>query len=414
MTTVSLTKTALSDVKADAIVIGVAKGPSGLELAPGAAEVDKAFKKRLLPALQALGAKGAAGEVTKLASLGAVSAPAVVAVGLGPAPGKGGRFEPEALRRGLGAAIRALAGTTRVATALAVANGEPGEAELRAVAEGAHLGAYAFTRYRTAASAESARRPVQSTVLVVPNPRDKEAKAALDRAAVIAESVQLCRDLVNTPPGDLRPADFAQAAVDACRPLGLAVEVLDEKALAKGGLGGILGGGAGSWPPPRPVRIGYSGGRGASPSVHIVGKGITFDSGGLSLKPAAGMEWMKSDMGGAAAVIATMRAVAQLKPDVNVVAWAPMAENMPSGQAIRPSDVLTLRGGKTVEVLNTDAEGRLILADAIVRASEEKPDYIIDVATLTGAQLVALGSHVYAVMGNDDDLRAQICAVAGG
>src|SRR4051794_24987896 len=412
MTTVSLTKTALSDVKADAIVIGIAKGPSGLELAPGGAEVDKAFKKRLLPALKALGAKGTAGEVTKLASLGAGGAPAVVAVGLGPAPGKGGRFEPEALRRGLGAAVRSLAGTARVATALAAANGEPGEPELRAVAEGAHLGAYNFSRYRTAASAESARRPVQTTVLVVPNPRDKIVKAAVDRAAVIAESVQLCRDLVNTPPGDLRPAGFAQAALDACKPLGLDVEVLDDKALTKGGYGGILGVGAGSSHPPRLVRIGYSAGKGA-PSVHIVGKGITFDSGGLSLKPAAGMEWMKSDMGGAASVIATLCAVAKLKPSVNVVGWAPMAENMPSGQAIRPSDVLTMRGGKTVEVLNTDAEGRLILADAMVRASEEKPDYIIDVATLTGAQLVALGSHVYAVMGNDDDLRAQICAVAG-
>ncbi|HET6816789.1 MAG TPA: leucyl aminopeptidase [Mycobacteriales bacterium] len=411
MTTLSLTKTPLSEVKADAIVIGVVKGATGVELAPGAGDVDKAFKRRLLPALTALGAKGSAGEVTKLASLGAVTAPAVVAVGLGPAPAKGQRFDPETLRRGLGAAIRSLAGTARVATALAGVNGEPGEPELRAVAEGAHLGAYSFTRYRTAASAESARPPVQSTVLVVPNPRDKVAKAAVDRAAVIAESVQLCRDLVNTAPGDLRPSDFAQAAVDACRPLGLDVEVLDEKALKKGGYGGILGVGAGSSRPPQLVRIAYSAGKKA-PKVHLVGKGITFDSGGLSLKPAAGMEWMKSDMGGAASVIATMCAVARLKPDVNVVGWTPMAENMPSGQAIRPSDVLTMRGGKTVEVLNTDAEGRLILADAMVRASEEGPDYIIDVATLTGAQLVALGAHVYAVMGNDDDLRSQIVAAA--
>src|SRR3954467_3434175 len=252
MTTVSLTKTALSDVKADAIVIGVAKGASGLELAPGAAEVDKAFKKRLLPALKALGAKGSAGEVTKLASLGAVTAPAVVAVGLGPAPAKGERFDPETLRRGRGAAMRSLAGSTRVATALANVNGEPGEPELRAVAEGAHLGAYSFSRYRTAASAESARRPVQSTVLVVANPRDKEVKGAIERAAVIAESVQLCRDLVNTAPGDLRPADFAQAAVDACRPLGLDVEVLDDKALKKGGYGGVPGVGARPAPPPPP------------------------------------------------------------------------------------------------------------------------------------------------------------------
>jgi leucyl aminopeptidase len=411
MTTLSLTKTPLSEVKADAIVVGVVKGAAGLELAPGAGDVAKAFKRRLLPALTALGAKGTAGEVTKLASLGAVKAPAVVAVGLGSPAAKGERYDTEAIRRGLGAAMRALAGTARVATALANVNGEPGEPELRAVAEGAHLGAYAFTRYRTAASAESSRRPVQSTVVVVPNPRDKAVKAAIDRAAVIADSVQLCRDLVNTAPGDLRPDDFAQAAAEACRPLGLDVEVLDDKALKKGGYGGILGVGAGSSHPPRLVRIGYSAGKNA-PKVHLVGKGITFDSGGLSLKPAAGMEWMKSDMGGAASVIATLCAVARLKPDVNVVGWVPTAENMPSGQAIRPSDVLTMRGGKTVEVLNTDAEGRLILADAMVRAAEEDPDYIIDVATLTGAQLIALGAHVYAVMGNDDDLRSQIVAAA--
>jgi leucyl aminopeptidase len=411
MTTLSLTKTPLSEVKADAIVVGVVKGAAGLELAPGAGDVAKAFKRRLLPALTALGAKGTAGEVTKLASLGAVKAPAVVAVGLGPTAAKGERYDTEAIRRGLGAAMRALAGTARVATALANVNGEPGEPELRAVAEGAHLGAYAFTRYRTAASAESSRRPVQSTVVVVPNPRDKAVKAAIDRAAVIADCVQLCRDLVNTAPGDLRPDDFAQAAVEACRPLGLDVEVLDDKALKEGGYGGILGVGAGSSHPPRLVRIGYSAGKNA-PKVHLVGKGITFDSGGLSLKPAAGMEWMKSDMGGAASVIATLCAVARLKPDVNVVGWVPTAENMPSGQAIRPSDVLTMRGGKTVEVLNTDAEGRLILADAMVRAAEEDPDYIIDVATLTGAQLIALGAHVYAVMGNDDDLRSQIVAAA--
>jgi leucyl aminopeptidase len=218
---------------------------------------------------------------------------------------------------------------------------------------------------------------------------------------------------VNTPPGDLRPADFAAAAADACSAVGCEVEVYDEQALAEGGFGGLLGVGAGSSRPPRLVRIAYSAGRGAKTTVHLVGKGITFDSGGLSLKPSTGMEWMKSDMGGAAAVVATLCAVAQLKPDVDVVGWVPTAENMPSGSAIRPSDVLTIRGGKTVEVMNTDAEGRLILADAIVRAGEEKPDYIIDVATLTGAQLVALGAHVYAVMSNDDELRSTIVDAAG-
>jgi leucyl aminopeptidase len=408
MTALSLTKTTLSEVKADAIIVGVTSSRGGPVLVPGANDVDKKFKKRLADALAALGATGKVGEVTKLATLGATTAPMLVAVGLGAPAAKGGRLDTEVLRRAVGNAVRSLAGSSRVATALAAANGGDGEAELRAVSEGALLGGYSFTRYRTAASAKATKRGVGTVLLVVPDHRDKATRAVVDRATVIGEAVSLCRDLVNTPPGDLRPADFAQAAVDACAPVGCDVEVMDEKALADGGFGGILGVGAGSSNPPRLVRIAYSAGRKARATVHLVGKGITFDSGGLSLKPAQSMEWMKSDMGGAAAVIATLRAVAQLAPDVDVVGWVPTAENMPSGHAIRPSDVLTIRGGKTVEVLNTDAEGRLILADAIVRASEEKPDYIIDVATLTGAQLVALGAHVYAVMGNDDELRSQL------
>jgi leucyl aminopeptidase len=413
MTAVTLTKTALSGIKADAIIVGLSSGRSGPALVPGAGDVDKAFKKQLLDSLKAVGATGRTGEVTTIASLGKVAAPVVVAVGLGSTPGKGESYDGEAIRRAVGAAMRSLSGRAhRVATGLNAANGGDGLAELRAVAEGVHLGGYGYTRYRTAASRRTTKKPVGSAVLVVDDPRDKKVRAAMERAAVIGDAISLARDLVNTPPGDLRPDVFAQAAVDACTAVGCEVDVMDEQALADGGYGGILGVGAGSSNPPRLVRIAYAAGRSARTTVHLVGKGITFDSGGLSLKTAAGMEWMKSDMGGAAAVIATLRAVAQLKPDVNVVGWVPTAENMPSGHAIRPSDVLTMRGGKTVEVLNTDAEGRLILADAIARAAEESPDLIIDVATLTGAQLVALGAHVYGVMSNDDALRAEITTAA--
>ncbi|HEX4654412.1 MAG TPA: leucyl aminopeptidase [Mycobacteriales bacterium] len=414
MTAVTLTKTTLSQVKADAIIVGLSSGRTGPTLVAGAADVDKAFKKQLLDSLKAVGATGKAGEITTIASLGRIAAPALVAVGLGPTPGKGERYDVESIRRAVGAAVRSLAGRAgRVATGLSAANAGDGIDELRAVAEGAHLGGYGYNRYRTAASRRSTKKPVGSAVLVVDDPRDKKARAVVERAAIIGEAVSLARDLINTPPGDLRPDAFAQAAVDACTAVGCDVDVMDEKALTDGGFGGILGVGAGSSNPPRLVRIGYSAGRSARSTVHLVGKGITFDSGGLSLKTAQGMEWMKSDMGGAAAVIATMRAIAQLKPAVNVVGWLPTAENMPSGHAIRPSDVLTMHGGKTVEVLNTDAEGRLILADAISRAAEENPDIIIDIATLTGAQLVALGSHVYAVMANDDALRSEITAAAG-
>ncbi len=187
--------------------------------------------------------------------------------------------------------------------------------------------------------------------------------------------------------------------------------MLDEKALKKGGYGGILGVGAGSTSPPRLVHLSYRA-PSASTTVALVGKGITFDSGGLSLKPPAAMEEMKMDMGGAAAVLATCVAVAELGLDVNVEGWLPLAENMPSGTAIRPSDVLTMHSGTTVEVNNTDAEGRLVLADAISRAAQDGPDLVLDVATLTGAALVALGSRTAGVMSNDDELRAQVLRAA--
>ncbi len=182
---------------------------------------------------------------------------------------------------------------------------------------------------------------------------------------------------------------------------------MDEKALKKGGYGGILAVGQGSTSPPRMVKLTWKHKK-ATKHVAFVGKGITFDSGGLSLKPADAMITMKCDMGGAAAVVSAIRAIARLNLPVNVTAWAPMAENMPSGTAQRPSDVLTMYSGKTVEVLNTDAEGRLILADALARACEDSPDLIIDAATLTGAAMVALGNRTSAIMSNDDDARGRV------
>jgi leucyl aminopeptidase len=412
MTRLSLTSTALNQVAADALIIGVARKGRSLVVAPGAEAVDKALKKKLESALQSLGATGKKGEVTRLATLGATEAPTLVAVGLGEAPGRNERYDGESIRRAAGAAVRALAGTRRVATTLHGVNGDSSLDDLRAAAEGLALGGYAFRTYRQASKADH-RAGVGTAALVVTDAKDKDAKAVIDRAAIIGEAVERCRDLVNTPAADLHPADLAAAAVELCGDAGCKVDVLDEKALAAGGYGGILGVGQGAEHPPRLVRIEYSGGPAGKPAVHLVGKGITFDTGGLSLKPSTAMEWMKADMGGAASVISTMWALARLSVPVNVVGWLAIAENMPSGTAIRPSDVLTMYGGKTVEVLNTDAEGRIVMADAIVRASEEKPAAIVDIATLTGAALVALGSRLYAVMSNDDDLRAEIVAAAG-
>jgi leucyl aminopeptidase len=247
--------------------------------------------------------------------------------------------------------------------------------------------------------------------LLVSSPRAKESKETLARSAAIAEAVATAREFVNTPPSHLFPAEFADRAKALGTDAGLKVEVLDEKALEKNGYGGILGVGKGSSRLPRLVRLSYSAKKRNAPKIALVGKGITFDTGGISIKPAAGMENMTSDMGGAAAVVATVVLAAKLGLPVDVTATVPMAENMPSSTAQRPGDVLTQYGGTTVEVINTDAEGRLVLADAIVRACEDDPDYLIDTATLTGAQMVALGNRTPGVMGTDE-FRDRVAAIS--
>ncbi|WP_017541412.1 leucyl aminopeptidase [Nocardiopsis halophila] len=387
---------------ADALVVGYHSGPDGPEPASGAHDVEAAYPGGLARTLSLLGASGALEEVHSLPAAGATTAPVVLAVGLGPAP-DGGAPDPDHVARAAGAALRARTdGQARVALALPA--GTAGLAE--AAATGALLGDYAFTRYRTGTGAE--RAPAEALQVVS---SAEGAAAAVERAEAVAASVNLVRDLVNTPPADLVPEDLAGVAEEVAREHGLQVQTLDEKALSEGGYGGIVGVGQGSANPPRLVRLSYSHPE-ASSTVAFVGKGITFDSGGLSLKPAGSMDWMKSDMGGAAAVLGAMRAVAILKPKVNAVAYLAIAENMPSGTAQRPSDVLTMYGGKTVEVLNTDAEGRLVMADALVRAQEDGADLVVDVATLTGAQIVALGTRVFGVMASDDETRASVTAAA--
>ena len=365
-----------SALRADAIVVGVRHTKSGGQLAPGAERVDKALDGQLAKALDALGLKGKPDEVAKIPTLGLADFPLVVATGLGDDP-----TDPEAARRAVGAAIRGLSRSRRVHIAI--------DAPAGALAEGALLGAYRFNDYKSNSSKDALR--------AVTLPNSSGDRAEVRRAITVAEAVLLTRDLVNTPPNDLYPQAFADRAGTLAAERGLQVEVLDERALKRGKFGGILGVGQGSARPPRLVRISYRPKR-AKGHIALVGKGITFDSGGLNLK-TTNMQWMKSDMGGAAAAIASTFALAALKVPVAVTATVPMAENMPSGTSYRPSDILTMRNGSTVEVGDTDAEGRLILADAICRAVEDEPDALIEASTLTGAQLIALGPRVIGAMG---------------
>jgi leucyl aminopeptidase len=370
-------------------------GSAGPELDSAAESIDKALQGRLGAALRASGASGKADEVTKIPTLGLAAFPLVVVAGLGK---KGDAADGEQVRRGAGAALRAISGHARVHIALGT------DAVAPAVAEGALLGAYRFTQYKSGPQPTAVTR----IDLALRSPRDTQSRKGIRHAETVAAAVTFVRDLVNTPPNDLYPATFAERAQAAAETAGVLVEVLDERALRRGKFGGILGVGAGSVRPPRLVRLTY---RPARPRarVALVGKGITFDSGGLNIK-TANMSWMKSDMGGAAAVIASVIAAAQLKLPIEVIATVPMAENLPSGSSYRPSDILTLRGGRTVEVGDTDAEGRLILADAIVRAGEDSPDYLIETSTLTGGQLVALGTRVIGAMG-EDAFRDRVTAI---
>jgi leucyl aminopeptidase len=373
------------DIEADVLVVAVSSEKEGLRVhLPDGLELD-------VRGLSALGVTGARDEVVRVAGAG-TSARAIALVGAGSAP-----LDAIALRYAVGSAIRQLRGVERVAVAVPVSSLE----ELTAVLEGASLGAYSFDAYRHDSLA--GQKPRASAVVVAAQGTTwtaEDADEAVARATAVADAVAGTKDLVNTPPLDLYPATFVDAARERTTGLPVDVCVWDEEELAADGFGGILGVGQGSTRPPRLVKVAYSP-AGATRHLALVGKGITYDTGGISLKPAVPMIGMKYDMTGAATILEVVVAAARLQLPVRLTAWLCIAENMPSGSAIRPDDVLRMRGGTTVEVLNTDAEGRLVMADGIVAASEEHPDAIVDIATLTGAQVVALGERYSAVMGED-------------
>jgi len=356
-------------------------------------------------ALRALGAKGGADLVTRVVAP-SLPVASVLAVGLGKDRDE---WPADVIRRAAGAAARSLNGTEAVFTTLS-------DLDLSAAIEGLILGAYRFTDFRSAKTAPKDAGLREITALTSQRGAAKATKQAAGRAEAIATAVATARDLVNTPPSHLYPDEFAKRAKALGEAAGLEVEVLDDKALTKEGYGGVIGVGKGSSRPPRLVRLTHRGAKNKkAKTVALVGKGITFDTGGISIKPAANMHHMTSDMGGAAAVIATVVLAAEQQLPIDVIATVPMAENMPSSTAQRPGDVLTQYGGITVEVLNTDAEGRLILADAIVRACEDNPDYLIETSTLTGAQTVALGARTPGVMGSDEfrDRVAELSQAVG-
>lgn len=396
MTTFTLSTASSRDAAAGVLVVPVFEGP---EPGPGAKET------RAFDAYVAAKLTGKAGETLLVPKRRGdrFAAEAVLVVGVGPKEA----FDVAAMRRALGKIAPAVRRFGTVATTFPLAfPAKQGADAVQAAAEGLGLGAYRFTRYKTGPDEGDLKKIV---VLASARWDQKTAKAALARAGVIVDAVCWARDLVNTPAGDLPPAAIARAAQAMAKQVGLTCKVWTETQLTQGGFGGILGVGRGSANPPRLIELRYTG-AGKQTPIALSGKGISFDSGGLSIKTAEGMETMKCDMGGAASILATMKVIARLKPKINVIAAIPSSENMPSGTAQKPGDVIHHRGGKTSEVLNTDAEGRLILADALAYLAEQKPQLIIDTATLTGACMVALGTDIAGAMGNDDELAQELVA----
>jgi leucyl aminopeptidase len=388
--------------QAGAIIVNLFEGVTAPGGATGA--VDRALDGAISRVIADGDCRGKDGELTVIHTLGKIVAPRVIVAGLG----KSDDFTLDKVR-GVSAGAARSARRLRCKTVATITHGagiaglDP-EACAQAVTVGALLGLYRFDRHKKPKEDE-----VELEELVIVEFDEKRLDAlrkGVERGVILAEAANFARDLANEPSNVLTPTELASRAQAYAREAGLECEVFDRDWAEAQGMGSFLGVALGSEQPPKFIVIRYKGG--GTTHLALVGKGITFDTGGISIKPAAGMEEMKGDMSGGAAVIAAICAIAKLKPAINVTAVVPATENMPSGTAIKPGDVLRAMNGKTIEVINTDAEGRLILADGLAYIAKESPDAIVDVATLTGAISIALGDVAMGAMTNDDALYARV------
>ena len=389
-----------------AITFAVARTtPRGVDAVGVPVASDGAVPRAIGLGRATLSSLGFDGKVGQTLVLPQASGPVVIAVGVG----ERAKVTASVLRSASAALARAGQKRATIATSLADADGINARDAAQAVAEGFTLASYRFTMLKTDKTA-----PAIATVTLTSAPgRLASLDAGAQRGAAIADAVCVARDMANTPPAHLTARMMADQAVEIAKVSGLDVTVLDEHAMAELGLGGLLGVNRGSTEPPRLVKLSYTPRGGGKGHVGLVGKGVMFDSGGLSLKPSDSMITMKMDMTGAAVVLATMSLLKTLKVKAKVTAWLCCTDNRTGGDAMAVGDVLTMRNGKTVEVQNTDAEGRLILADGLSLAIEDKVDAVLDIATLTGAAMGALGLRYAALLSNNDLLAGQVLAAAG-
>ena len=381
---------------------------SGRKLSPAAAMIDSASRRYLTEVLRRGDLDDKAGATLLLHNVRGVSADRVMLVSLGSER----EYRDGAFRSAIGSVMKTLkttgAGDAMICLTVAPKGRSLGWA-IEQAAIGVNDGAYRFDRLKSKKAAEK-RALRKVTFLVTDKDAASEADGALARAEAISEGVAFAKDLGNLPGNICTPTYLAEQAVEMGKRMGIKVQVLDRKQIQDLGMGSFLAVAQGSREPPKLIVLEYNGGKKGAAPVALVGKGITFDTGGISIKPAPEMDEMKFDMCGAASVLGTLRAVAQMKLPLNVVGVIPATENMPGGNAIKPGDIVTTMSGQTVEILNTDAEGRLILCDALTSVEKYKPAAVVDIATLTGAMVIALGHVATGVFSNSDALAREILA----
>jgi leucyl aminopeptidase len=394
----------IAGIKNGAIIIGHYEGDKKPEVE--AAAIDKALGGVISTLIKQGDIKGKLNEITLLHSMGKVPAGKVVVVGLG----KKKELTINKVRAAAAEVCRYLRGKGVDSIAITVLgtgiNNIKNDDTAQAITEGALLGLYTFRKYMT--KKENNDKEIKELTLF--GKEKKQIENAIDRGRIIAEAAIYARDMVNEPSNYMTPAKMAEAARELAGQYGLKVEVFEKEKMKELGMGGLLGVSQGSQQPPRFIILSYKGKKSDEVDVALVGKGITFDSGGISIKPSENMADMKGDMAGGASVMATIAALARLKPAINVTALIPATENLPSGTAMKPGDIIKAMNGKTIEVLNTDAEGRLILSDALSYANKIKAKAIIDVATLTGACQVALGNICSGAFTNNQPLLDKVIA----